>query len=119
MGRKHYGERCNCSLQAISPFPTVFSKDLYYRPMFGKGLNLDSHRQPFVTSPLWLLFPNDRFIVLPTCSSLHRHSCLTIYNDDQSLPHIYYIHYNVWTSAPCKQRYLHVNMLVIPHFMSL
>ena len=30
-GRKHCGKRRNCSLRAISPFPTVFSKDLYYR----------------------------------------------------------------------------------------
>ena len=28
-GRKHCGKRRNCSLRAISPFPTVFSKDLY------------------------------------------------------------------------------------------
>ena len=27
-GRKHCGEWRNCSLRAISPFPTVFSKDL-------------------------------------------------------------------------------------------
>ena len=26
MGRKHCGERRNCSLRAISPFPTVFQK---------------------------------------------------------------------------------------------
>ena len=31
MGRKHCGKRRNCSLRAISPFPTVFSKDLYWR----------------------------------------------------------------------------------------
>ena len=31
MGRKHCGKRRNCSLRASSPFPTVFSKDLYYR----------------------------------------------------------------------------------------
>ena len=31
MGRKHCGKRRNCSLRAISPFPTVFSKDLYCR----------------------------------------------------------------------------------------
>ena len=30
-GRKHCGERRNCSLRAISPFPTGFSKDLYCR----------------------------------------------------------------------------------------
>ena len=28
-GRKHCGKRRNCSLRAISLFPTVFSKDLY------------------------------------------------------------------------------------------
>ena len=31
MGRKHCGKRRNCSLRAISPFPTVFSKDMYCR----------------------------------------------------------------------------------------
>ena len=30
-GRKHCGNRRNCSLRAISPFPTVFSKELYCR----------------------------------------------------------------------------------------
>ena len=29
--RKLCGKRRNCSLRAISPFPTVFSKDLYCR----------------------------------------------------------------------------------------
>ena len=29
MGKKHCGKRRNCLLRAISPFPTVFSKDLY------------------------------------------------------------------------------------------
>ena len=29
MVREHCGKRRNCSLRAISPFPTVFSKDLY------------------------------------------------------------------------------------------
>ena len=28
IGRKHCGKKRNCSLQAIPPFPTVFSKDL-------------------------------------------------------------------------------------------
>ena len=42
MGRKHRGKRRNCSLQAISPFPTVFSKDFYCRHVttracLGKG----------------------------------------------------------------------------------
>ena len=31
MGWKHCGKRRNCSLRAISPFPTVFSKDLHCR----------------------------------------------------------------------------------------
>ena len=30
-GRKLCGKRKNCSLRAISPFPTEFSKDLYCR----------------------------------------------------------------------------------------
>ena len=29
MGRKHCGKKRNCSLRAISPFPTLLSKDLY------------------------------------------------------------------------------------------
>ena len=29
MGRKHCGKMRNCSLRAISPFPTVFSKGLF------------------------------------------------------------------------------------------
>ena len=40
--RKHCGKRRNCSLQAMSPFPTVFSTDLYCRHVktracLGKG----------------------------------------------------------------------------------
>ena len=31
MSRKHLGKRRNCSLRAISPFLTLFSKDLYGR----------------------------------------------------------------------------------------
>ena len=42
MGRKHYGKRRNCSLQAISSFHTVFSIDLFCRHVktracLGKG----------------------------------------------------------------------------------
>ena len=41
-GRKHCRKKRNCSLWAISPFPTVFSKDLYCRHVktracLGKG----------------------------------------------------------------------------------
>ena len=44
-GRKHCGKRRNCTLRAISPFPTVFSKDLYCRRVktracLGKGWNM-------------------------------------------------------------------------------
>ena len=43
MGRKHCGKRRNCSLRAISPFPIVFSKDMYCRHVktracLGKGV---------------------------------------------------------------------------------
>ena len=42
MGRKYCGKRRYCSLRAISPLPTVFSKDLYCkrvktRACLGKG----------------------------------------------------------------------------------
>ena len=41
-GRKQCGKRRNCSLRVISPFPTLFSKDLYCRHVktracLGKG----------------------------------------------------------------------------------
>ena len=47
--RKQYGKRRNCSLRAISPFPTVFSKDLYSkqvkitRACLGQGLTKCEH----------------------------------------------------------------------------
>ena len=42
LGRKHCGKRRNCSLQTSSPFPTVFTNDLYCRHIksracLGKG----------------------------------------------------------------------------------
>ena len=45
MSRKHCWKRINCSLRAISPFPAVFSEDLFCRHIktrawFGKGLTL-------------------------------------------------------------------------------
>ena len=36
--RKHLRNRRNCSLRAISPFPEVFSKDLYCRHVKNQGL---------------------------------------------------------------------------------
>ena len=45
MIRKRCGKKRNCSVRAISPIPTKFSKDLYCRHiknqgLFKKGLNL-------------------------------------------------------------------------------
>ena len=45
MGRKHSGKNRNCSLRAISPFPTVFSKGLFPRAVkrchcVGKGKSI-------------------------------------------------------------------------------
>ena len=37
-GRKHCGKRRNCSLQAISPFSTVFSKRLVLQTLENQGL---------------------------------------------------------------------------------
>ena len=36
-GRKHCGERRNCSLRAIYPFPTLFSKDFNCRRVNTRG----------------------------------------------------------------------------------
>ena len=54
--RKYCRKRRNCSLPAISPFPTVFSKDLYCRQrknqgLFGKGLkhNCAGHNPLFMS----------------------------------------------------------------------
>ena len=53
---KHYGKRRNCSLRAISPFPAVFSKDLYCRHLktracLGKGYSVF----PEIFFNVWLL----------------------------------------------------------------
>ena len=37
MGREHGGKRKKCSLRTISPFSTVFSKDLYCRHVKSSG----------------------------------------------------------------------------------
>ena len=52
MARKHRGKRRNCSLRAISPFLTVFSKDLYWRHLktracLGKGLKRKTQNEQF------------------------------------------------------------------------
>ena len=58
MGRKRCGKRRNCSLRAISPFPTLFSKYLYYRhaetrACLGKGKGIFSTQNE---PPNYLLF---------------------------------------------------------------
>ena len=53
-GRKHCGKRRNCSLRAISPFPTVFSEDLNNRYVktkscLGKGYALPSNQTLYMS----------------------------------------------------------------------
>ena len=54
-GRKHCGKRRNCSLRAISPFPTVFSKGLFPRGIkwchcMGMGWTLELCRKCYTTT---------------------------------------------------------------------
>ena len=78
-GRKHCGKRRNCSLRAISPFPTVFSKDLNCKTrinkgLFGKGLKhllLLRSLKPLLNDKILALskmkaFPDKNFNVLQT-----------------------------------------------------
>ena len=54
-GRKHCGKRINCSLRAISPFLTVFTKELHTcknQGLFGKGLNFYQMTNS-LTGPNW------------------------------------------------------------------
>ena len=72
MGRKHCGKRRNCSLRAISPFPTVFSKDLYCRHiknqrLSGKGLTVENDNFHFFYV-LKKLICNCLFVVFNTNS---------------------------------------------------
>ena len=50
-GRNHCWKRRNCSLQAISPFPTVFSKDFYSRDV---KTRTNICFKPFSNKPLFL-----------------------------------------------------------------
>ena len=67
---KHCGKRRNCSVGAIFPFPTVFSKDLYMKHrknqgLFGKGLNK------------WICsLANNSFSALLNCLESDFDSCL-------------------------------------------
>ena len=52
-GRKHCGKRRNCSLRAISPFPTVFSKCMFPRGVkwcrcVGMGYRLKWSNSPHI-----------------------------------------------------------------------
>ena len=49
MGRKHCGKRRNCSLRAIPPFPTVFSKG-----SFPRGVIVWEWDKPFPNKPFFL-----------------------------------------------------------------
>ena len=63
-GRKHCGKRRNCSLRAISPFPTVFSKGLFPRgrqkvSLCGNGLRrllvlLREHLMHLLSRMYWI-----------------------------------------------------------------
>ena len=64
MGRKHSGKGRNCLLRAISPFPTVFSKDLYGRHVktracLGKGY--------YVMTNMVALSPHLSALLIWTC----------------------------------------------------
>ena len=52
MDRKHCGKRRNFSLRAISPFPTVFSKDLYCKHVEKTGLVWEMVNS-FSSNKLW------------------------------------------------------------------
>ena len=55
MGRKHCGKRRNCSLRAISPFPTAFSKGLFPRGV--KNVIVWEWIKPFSQSTRFLKYP--------------------------------------------------------------
>ena len=56
-GSKHCRKRRNCSLQAISSFPTVFSKDLYSRHVKTRAclrISMTLLFNPFPNKPMFL-----------------------------------------------------------------
>ena len=64
MGRKHCGKRRNCSLRAISPFPTVFSKDMYCRHV--QTSNFSFSHSVFKRHVLQTR-TNQQFLLFPQC----------------------------------------------------
>ena len=75
MGRKYCGKRRNCSLRAISPFPAVFSKDLFCRHVktracLGKGLSTLAAMVPLVVLSSLILLPDDKISSLSKLKAL-------------------------------------------------
>ena len=91
MGREHCGRRRKCSLRAISPFPTVFSKACFPGALKGvivwEGINSlpikkildvtklkefadDKLNFDHMKISLFNPFPNDKFQTLPNSKSL-------------------------------------------------
>ena len=73
MVRKHCGKRTNCSLRAIFPFPTLFSKDLYCRHVktracLGKGQVIIEHSAFFIEFVRFYKFL--KFVVLERVNRL-------------------------------------------------
>ena len=59
-GRKHCGKRRDCSLRAISPFPTLFSKDLYCRHVKTRACNWNKILISFGAN--WTLYQSTSFL---------------------------------------------------------
>ena len=62
MGRKHCGKRINCSLRAISPFPTLFSKGVYCRHVktrayFGCSVRVNSYSHVCCFPHFLIIYP--------------------------------------------------------------
>ena len=91
MGRKQCGKRRNCSLRAISPFPALFSKDLYCRhaktrDFLGKGY-LCTEKKSFHAAegglPLETLWQKKKMLV--TSLFFHFRSMLSIISKGNSV----------------------------------
>ena len=76
MGRKRCGKRRNCSLWAISPLPTVFSKGLF--PRASKGVIVwewvnpfphnDTFGRPLEASLLKILWEKEKLLIMSNFS---------------------------------------------------
>ena len=92
MGRKHCGKRRNCSLRAISPFPSVFERFVLQirknQGLFGKGLkclsslisSLDYFNQYQTEKKIELNLGSKLFSFPPiTFSDLDKNYCLHLF----------------------------------------